>query len=395
MEDENEEILVNLENHKQLKQQKRLKLYKGLMSTFVFTLVFLFVGVIGNNATNSTKFCASCHEMSPEHYTQLASAHAEAQCVDCHTGVSLKEMVQAKGNIFEELFRKVTKTYDTPIRMPKDIPDANCEKCHNMNNRTVSPSGDIIISHAKHKANGITCVSCHSGVAHGNIADRSVTLSDNYDKWNKNMGQFYMSDRAYTAPKMDACMTCHKARGITTKCSACHSTGMLPDSHKEVNFKSGGHGKLAEKNLEQCNNCHQWMSKKPVKTIKTADNAAQQFLTGDNKTQEVDYAGYIISNTFCSDCHAKKPPSHDAAFFSNHGVKASKDQNTCLACHSYAKGNKMIVSVTCGQCHPSTHEGFNMQLSHSRTAFVAFNLQTSCFSCHPKEVCTYCHINLK
>ncbi len=101
--------------------------------------------------------------------------------------------------------------------------------------REFTVSGDIIIPHDKHKEEEIKCIQCHSGVAHGEIADREMTFKTDYDKWDSELGDM----RQWRILKFTAQIWTHVwiviiARKVTTECSACHTTGMIPKSHEEA-----------------------------------------------------------------------------------------------------------------------------------------------------------------
>ena len=382
-----------MENEQYEKVQKQspwqnVKWIKNAFATGLFLLVLLSIGLFGNEATSSSMFCSSCHEMSPETYTWNASSHGDVECVDCHTGVSVKDMIEAKGNVFAQVIKKVTKTYVPPIQMPKEINNSSCQKCHDMNTRTTTPSGDLVIPHAKHEEKGVKCVSCHSGVAHGKIAERNVTFSSDYDKWTKKMGTTYMSDLKFTRPQMDKCMSCHNARKVTTECFACHTTGMLPEDHKnKPDFVNKIHGPQAYEKLEDCNECHKWMSENKI-TLFDEKSAHVEYLSEEKTENDVKAFEYIKENTFCKDCHSTKPQSHVKGFIAKHPGPAKQNKQKCLACHDYVKtGKNPITDTACGTCHPSSHKDYDLKTQHPRTDSPPMKIVEYCYTCHVRNTC--------
>lgn len=372
---------------------KRYKFYKILTLTFLFLALFLILGYSGLEASSSSKFCSSCHEMTPEYYTWKASSHAEVDCVNCHITPGAKNLVQAKENGVVQLFQKVTNTYTAPIQMPKDIPNSACEKCHNMKTRQVTPSGDLIIPHDKHLAKNIQCVECHNGVAHGKISERNVTFKSDYSKWDDELGKSMMSDVTFTEPKMETCMECHKARDVSTACKTCHTSGMKPASHNDPTFKTGNHGKLAEKDIQECNKCHQYMSDDPIKGMEET-SATQQFLNSGNTDTKPSITAqeYAKENTFCKKCHTTKPPSHDSSWSNQHGAIAQQDVQKCLTCHDYNfNGFNKITNITCSSCHPAMHEGKNYQEHHPIDLTGIKSPTKLCYTCHNQSKCEACH----
>jgi nitrate/TMAO reductase-like tetraheme cytochrome c subunit len=372
----------------------RNKIYKILTLTLLFLALFFSIGYIGLEASSSSTFCASCHEMQPEYYTWKASSHGEVDCVNCHVEPGVENLAKAKGNGVVQLVKKSTQTYSAPIQMPKDIPDSACESCHNLKSRDVSPSGDLIIPHDKHIEKDIQCTQCHSGVAHGKIAERKVTFKTDYAKWDESLGKTMMSEKKFTSPKMEECMDCHEARKITTECSACHTTNMYPESHKAKNFKAGAHGSLAKKELSQCNDCHKYMSNEET-TVFNDQPAHTQFLKTNKVQTEVKKGGtqiYAKENTYCRDCHTQRPESHTKSFSQSHGKLAKDDQELCLTCHDYQKnGLNKTSNVACASCHSGSHKNKQWRKTHPIDLPQNVKVIETCYTCHSKPKCSSCH----
>jgi nitrate/TMAO reductase-like tetraheme cytochrome c subunit len=372
----------------------RYKLIKALTLTLFFLALFFSIGFTGLKATSSSSFCSTCHEMKPEFYTWKASTHAEVDCVSCHIQPGTENLAKDKANGLVQVYKKETNTYTAPIQMPKDIPNSSCERCHNMKTRQVTPSGDLIIPHEKHLTKGVKCVSCHSGVAHGDIVDRNVTFKSDYDKWDDTLGKSMMSDVKFTQPKMEDCMNCHQARGVSTACKTCHTTGMLPKSHKQANFvKDGDHGKLAEKDIKYCNKCHSYMSDTEIKDLGQDVSASQQFLSGGKaKSTTISAQQYAKENTFCKKCHIQRPPSHVQGWTNLHGALATNNQQKCLTCHDEQNtANHQISNVTCSSCHPAMHAGKDFKITHPIDISSYKAPVELCYRCHDKPKCQSCH----
>jgi nitrate/TMAO reductase-like tetraheme cytochrome c subunit len=371
------------------------KLFKFLTIGLFFIVAFFALGLVGVETTSSSSFCSSCHEMQPEFYTWKASTHSEVDCVQCHIQSGVENYSKAKANGLVQVYKKQTNTYTAPIRMPDEIPDSSCEKCHNIKTRNFTVSGDIIIPHDKHKDKEIECIQCHSGIAHGKVADRKMTFQSDYQKWDETTGKTAMKDTKFIKPDMETCIDCHKARKITTECSACHSTGMVPEGHKKADFKTKTHGILAGKELETCNECHKLMSKDKLEGFEEA-SVLDKYISSNRQSTKKNQYDYAKDNTFCSDCHIKRPASHESGFISKHGALANKDLNSCKACHDIQQtpvSNKN--KVNCSSCHQSSHSKKNPRWRENHKIPIAPNQKPSdfCYSCHVKDRCTSCHKN--
>ncbi|WP_316570443.1 NapC/NirT family cytochrome c [Neobacillus sp. YIM B06451] len=366
--------------------------FKIATLTLLFLVLFFTIGFVGLETSSSSEFCSSCHEMKPEYYTWKASSHGEVDCVNCHIEPGVENLAKAKGNGLVELYKKQTQTYTAPIRMPKDIPDKSCERCHNVYKRDVTPSGDLIIPHDKHKNEGIECIQCHSGVAHAKIADRKITYKTDYLKWNEHQGKSIMSDTKYTKPQMDTCMECHKARKAPLECTACHQSSMVPENHKTSEFKLGGHGKIKPSDLQTCDKCHSYMSSQSYDFFKEELNYKKYLnneQTGVNIQTTV--SQYAKANTFCKNCHGQQPKSHKQSLFHmNHG-KLANDKKNCYTCHdNRIVGDEPVTQVACATCHPSSH-GNTWKDRHPIKIAENQKISGTCLQCHSEPLCNKCH----
>jgi nitrate/TMAO reductase-like tetraheme cytochrome c subunit len=370
----------------------RGRLIKVLTLTLFFLILLFSIGFLGLETTSSSKFCASCHEMKPEYYTWKASSHSEVDCVNCHTGSTKEDYAKAKANGLVQVFKKATQTYTAPIRMPDQIQDASCEKCHNIFTRDVTPTGDLIIPHDKHKDKEIKCSQCHQGVAHGKIADRKMTYQTDYGKWDDMLGRAVMSEPKFIKPDMATCMECHTARKITTECTACHKTGMVPDTHQRKGFKFETHGSHARKDLKNCNSCHSYMSSLEIEGLEEVPTLNKFLKKNDENKSKVSEFDYAKQNTFCKDCHSLRPPSHSKLFLREHGELASKNKEKCLACHNYQLTSNIQTSmVSCSSCHPSMHKNNSYKERHPVPLAENQKVTDFCYTCHAEPTCSACH----
>ncbi|MDR4949457.1 NapC/NirT family cytochrome c [Neobacillus cucumis] len=372
--------------------RNHLKLIKIMTLTVLFLALFFALGTFGLEASSSSSFCSSCHEMKPEYYTWKASSHSEVECVSCHVQPGAKNIAKDKAEGITKVVEKETNSYTAPIQMPKDIPNSACEQCHDMSKRQVTSSGDLIIPHDKHLAKDIKCTQCHSGVAHGKISERNVTFKSDYDKWDTSLGKSMMSDVTFTRPKMETCMECHEAREISTECKTCHTGGMLPKSHKQSSFKTSDHGELANKDIDKCNKCHQYMSDEEIQGLQSVSPTQQFLSTGTITKKSISAEDYAKENTFCKDCHSTRPASHVKGFVNLHGKLAEQNKEKCLTCHDYQKtGFNKTSNVTCNSCHPASHAEKNYKEGHPIPLSATQKPVAMCYTCHYKPKCTSCH----
>ena len=173
---------------------KRLWLWlKGLgLATIVasFAAGIIFWG--GFNwaveATNTERFCLSCHEMEnfvyqeyrhTIHYTNRTGVRAI--CTDCHVPKEWGPKMIRKIQATRELYGKVVGSIDTPEKFEANRlrlaerewrrMEANdskeCRNCHGFEYFDYSAQGRRSNqAHQAAVAEGQTCIDCHKGIAH-------------------------------------------------------------------------------------------------------------------------------------------------------------------------------------------------------------------------------------
>jgi cytochrome c-type protein NapC len=161
-------------------------------------LGLLVVGAIGGvlfwggfhaalEATNTMPFCTSCHEMGPVYAEYKETIHysnrsgVRATCPDCHVPREWGPKIIRKIEASRELWGKATGFIDTPEKFEKHRTElaqrewgrmkANdslaCRNCHSTEGMSPDKQSDKAKSrHAKAKAEGLTCIDCHFGIAH-------------------------------------------------------------------------------------------------------------------------------------------------------------------------------------------------------------------------------------
>jgi len=385
---------------------------RKLLTTFMIVLLLVPLTVYGGTKVfEYPGRCAICHSMKPEYYTWQASTHGKAKvvCLSCHSAPGIKNAAKRRLAGIKAIYSTATGTYKPPIKIFDTVKDSACERCHDMSQRQSQPEArDLNVPHQVHKAAGIFCSKCHAGIAHGNIANRQMTYTADYPKWTKMMGVTMMSNPEQIGVQMETCMRCHMLRKVTMKCNSCHPSGKEPASHKSPDFLNNTHGLMAEQELKQCDACHGYMSNKPVDIFKEKA-VFKQYLKEETDKEEVSLLiPYSRANTFCRDCHAKRPERHKAAdFITSHGDSAHKDKDGCMICHDNraaavggrpaAANGETVTLVACGKCHPSSHSSHVQWRMgyHPYPLLEPLRITRSCYSCHTEAKCGRCHGVLK
>lgn len=140
-------------------------------------------------ATNTEKFCISCHEMRDNVYQELqATVHfsnrsgVRATCPDCHVPHDWTDKIARKMQASKEVWGKIFGTISTRRKFQaerlelaehewarlKANDSLECRNCHSavaMDFTKQTPRAAAI--HSRYLVNGRkTCIDCHKGVAH-------------------------------------------------------------------------------------------------------------------------------------------------------------------------------------------------------------------------------------
>ncbi|MDP4160347.1 MAG: NapC/NirT family cytochrome c [Bacillota bacterium] len=402
-------LLANIGRFFSSKKKKLLSLNRKklvLIGLGGVVAISLLTGV-ALKATSTPQFCSSCHEMSPEYTTWETSSHSKIACVTCHIEPGAVSFVTHKISSLNQLYLHLTGKVPGTIVMPDPIKNEVCEECHSTA-RKVTASGDIIIPHDKHLAQGIACVACHGGVVHGFVAERGLTQKKDQSTWTLAKAE-KVSTFDDTKLAMEVCLNCHEqvnqgkkpwlenqGQGQTEKqradeqsqikeiaanatgklsesaktatapttanasglhppmnCNACHTSIKTPDSHQSGDWKTT-HGITARQDVTYCASCHSREKERA------------------SVTKNTDVKDYARSNTFCADCHANRPAGHLAGkeewLPAHPQVIQTKGPNGCLTCHDINKPTPKPQSsqtqlplpgqvlpspnpVYCDQCH--------------------------------------------
>lgn len=215
--------------------------------------------------------------LSDYYTTWSTSVHAEVSCQSCHTSPTFTAQAAHGARMLGEFYLSVL-----PLsREPKlhGLPgNDTCDSCH-IDLRQVSPSGDLRIPHKAHvEVLKIKCVACHDFLVH------EKNLNGNH------------------APTMEMCMECHNGVKAKADCSACHNEKAIPEDHRADDW-TVVHSQKTED--VDCESCHGW------------------------------------TETWCSECHSRRPRSHTKDWRAKHRVSVNERRN-CEACHA---------APFCVECH--------------------------------------------
>ena len=150
--------------------------------------VLMAAGAAGLAWTNTEGFCIGCHEMRDNVYAEFKDtihdknrSGVRAVCSDCHVPREPVAMLMRKAAATFEIWGKITGVIDTKekfekmrhtmavrewTRMKKNN-SQECRNCHHFEAMDPEKQGDKAKArHEKARAEGITCIDCHFGIAH-------------------------------------------------------------------------------------------------------------------------------------------------------------------------------------------------------------------------------------
>lgn len=176
------------ENKKGMWQKLRALGWGGIVIVFAAGVVFWGGFNWAVEATNTEKFCLSCHEMEDYVYQEYRhTIHYQnrtgvrAVCSDCHVPQEWGPKMIRKIEASRELYGKVMGTINTPEkfeanrlrlaerewRRMKANDSRECRNCHGFEYFDYSAQGRRSNqAHQKGLSEGMTCIDCHKGIAH-------------------------------------------------------------------------------------------------------------------------------------------------------------------------------------------------------------------------------------
>ena len=157
-------------------------------ASFLVSAVLMVAGAAGLAWTNTEEFCIGCHEMKSTVYAEYKGtihdtnrSGVRAICSDCHVPRQPVDMIKRKFAATLELYGHLTGHIDTKEKFEaqrykmathvwtrmKETDSIECRNCHKlekMSSDLQSPKAQA--RHAKGKAENLTCIDCHYGIAH-------------------------------------------------------------------------------------------------------------------------------------------------------------------------------------------------------------------------------------
>ena len=361
---------------------RRRRRVAGLVLLGLFGL-FLAASMAAAEYTSRTRFCDSCHEMTPYYASWRASAHAaRAECADCHLRHGPVGFLATKLSSLREVYVHFAGLEKKPLTVTRAIPNDNCTACHErLNDPAILASSTF-----SHKQHTQTCLICHARLTH------------------RGVDSTYRPPRSAVEPSsMAACLTCHDGRQATKTCSACHQAkhaamGPCDRCHTRTDWKptrfehplalTGAHLALP------CARCHPKDSK--LGLIPGTD------LGRTGETCESCHAGPHAGRGSCDRCHGTadwKTSSfkHPVALVGAHkrvacerchpadsngglipGTKLGKPNGTdCASCHGDEHGGLK----DCARCH--TPNGWSAARFSHPPAGEHSPTSMACTLCHP------------
>jgi nitrate/TMAO reductase-like tetraheme cytochrome c subunit len=141
----------------------------------------------GLEATNTEKFCLSCHEMDIVYEEYKESMHyknvtgVKTTCADCHVPKAFFPKMYRKILAANDVYHTILGTINTPEKMEarrlhlakrvwdrmKESDSGTCRSCHNYSDMELDEQDKS--ARKKHTVainKGKTCIDCHKGLAH-------------------------------------------------------------------------------------------------------------------------------------------------------------------------------------------------------------------------------------
>lgn len=172
------------------KMRERWKLVLGLaVGGFIASVTLVVAGAAGLAWTSTEEFCIGCHEMKDNVYAEYkGTIHdtnrtgVRAICTDCHVPREPVALITRKIEASKELYYKfISPSIDTPAKFEakryelathvwkrmKETDSHECRNCHKSDKMSLElQTSKAQARHTKAKAENLTCIDCHFGIAH-------------------------------------------------------------------------------------------------------------------------------------------------------------------------------------------------------------------------------------
>jgi len=323
---------------------KVLKRHRRTLMRLVLTAaVFIVIAAAAFvTASESPRFCVSCHIMEPYYNAWASSKHNTVKCLECHYPPTVGGHVKSKFIAISQVVQYFTGTYGT--RFWAEIGDEAClqKGCHDTRLLTgrVTFKKDIAFDHAFHlgdmrRGKKLRCTSCHSQIVVGNHIEVTETT----------------------------CFICHfkdaKLGAGTADCLICHGPPKKPVKYKGLTFD---HTQYLQRNVP-CTKCH-------IHVVQG---------NGD------------VPPARCYSCHADRS-NEVTEPVQLHRIHVTDHKVDCLECHLEIRHGTLdmspLLAPNCSSCHGdmhSTQEEFYIGTGGLDTPDVPgamFASGVSCAGCH-------------
>ncbi len=168
----------------------RVTLTAGVMLVaLVVAGLLMTAGAAGLAWTNTEAFCIGCHEMRDNVYAEFKGtihdknrSGVRAVCSDCHVPREPGPLILRKMRATFELIGHFRGIIDTKEKFEAhrsmlaqrvwermlDTDSLECRNCHKRDAMSAEKQSEKAQArHAKAKNEGLTCIECHYGIAHG------------------------------------------------------------------------------------------------------------------------------------------------------------------------------------------------------------------------------------
>lgn len=369
-------------------------------ASLILVVAFTFASLA---VTSTAWFCNEvCHEIHYDNKFQyFASSHSKVSCLACHIPAELDgvRFVLEKAEKLTDVYAVIVDDYHLPLNPGSHIaltmPTDQCTQCHNLDNREVTPSSGVRISHLAHENFDLNCAVCHNRVAHPEIFDLELPGNEKHED--------FMT--------MTACFRCHTLTDESPSeyqapgaCGACHPPAfeLKPDTHRETGFytergESAGHAALARAEASETAQARaEWDEFAPEFRAKEPKIISRLINIPHRELIDVPPAATVnecetchVPAIFCDGCHGIEIP-HPAGFATDHAEQGLADRSVCATCHNKS-GDVANDSRVCDQCHHDqgdpTREWFPQH-----PLVVKSQGAGTCFACHQETYCSSCHI---
>jgi len=333
------------------------------LATVLFTVGF---GV----ASESPRFCTSCHYMQPYYDSWAVSSHSDVRCVECHYAYGVNGVVRGKITGLAMVTRYLTRTYDP--KPEAEVSDSSCTRsgCHAEPSsiQTTRKWHNVRFTHAAHADSTqfgarLLCTSCHQhgrDRAHFSVSASTCYLCHLMGQPSDRLEETCRTCHFFTSDRTQVSQVDHSVLPTRMSCLDCHGSVLAKDGHSQES---------------RCYSCHLEPRSLPTRELHRV-HLEQREVACSECHSEISHEGRqgLMLSRDCDNCHPDQHEVQEQVYLGQGGREALQ-----------TPGIMSYFHVECTGCHRTDAATTAPRLPGTEAHREGAGGDQICLNCHPVE----------